>query len=140
MGLNNLRKGRTMRNRMLLPVLALVASALPLGPSAQAARYMEAKPLAEVIKSPVQACGPGAGNRLPVIAWGADIATSLANGNAKRTAPGSIFAERTLDVTLYRQDDFKKQVEDYLACKTPFLRGTVGMLSQAAEGVARDPP
>jgi outer membrane protein OmpA-like peptidoglycan-associated protein len=91
------------------------------------------------VKTPVQACTDAAGNRLPVIAWGADIATSFANGSAKRTAPGSIFAERKLDVTLHRQDDFRKQVEDYLACNTPYLRGTVGMIAQAAEVLARDP-
>src|SRR3989344_8717004 len=129
-----------MHSRMLLWMLAFAASTLPLGLHAQAAKYLEQKPLADVIKTSVRDCGPTAGNNLPVIAWGADIATSFANGNAKRTAAGSIFAERKLDVTLYRQDDFKQQVEDFLACKTPFLRGTVGMISQAAEGVARDPP
>lgn len=128
-----------MRYCMFAGMLAFAASTLPLGHFAQAAKYLDQRPLVDVIKMPVQDCRPDAGNRLPVIAWGADIATSFANGNAKRTAAGSIFAERKLDITLYRQDDFKKQVEDYLACKTPYLRGTVGMIAQAAEVLARDP-
>ncbi|MDP2593895.1 MAG: ABC transporter substrate-binding protein [bacterium] len=127
-----------MHSRMLW-MLAFAASVLPLGAQALAASYIEAKPLAEVIKTPAQACPSSSTIMLPTIAWGADIATSLANGNAKRTAPGSIFAERKLDVTLYRQDDFREQVRDYQACKTAFLRGTIGMLAQAAEVLARDP-
>jgi ABC-type nitrate/sulfonate/bicarbonate transport system substrate-binding protein/outer membrane protein OmpA-like peptidoglycan-associated protein len=107
-------------------------------PEARAVDYMTPEPMAELVKASVRDCGPGE-LRIPVIAWGGDIATSLANGDADRTAPNSILGKAGLDVTLYRQDDFAKQVEDYLTCKTPFLRGTMGMINMAAEVANRDP-
>jgi hypothetical protein len=43
---------------------------------------------------------------LPIITWGGDIATILANGSAKNTAAGSIFDSQGLKFTLKREDDF----------------------------------
>ncbi|MCB9946566.1 MAG: ABC transporter substrate-binding protein [Rhodospirillaceae bacterium] len=99
---------------------------------------MDAVPLADRITAAAANCGEPATLQVPTIAWGADMAASLANGNATRTASGSIFADEGLDITLYRQDDFQAQIEDYLACRTPFIRGTMGMLSQAAAVLGRD--
>ena len=100
--------------------------------------FIDAKPLTEVVTTAVQDCG-GDLSRVPTIAWGADLTTSYANGNATTTQAGSIFADEGLDVTLYRQDDFVRQLEDFLACKTPFLRATNGMLHMAVELLAQDP-
>ena len=104
-----------------------------------AVRYMNPQPLTDIISTSVRDCSVTSLKRVPTIAWGADIATSLANGNAVQTASGSIFADKGLSLVLYRQDDFARQVEDYLSCKTPLLRGTNGMINMAAEVLNRDP-
>ncbi len=130
-----------MKNRNNAFVLAVLGLAtLLLATSAQAVDYIAAKPLTEVIKTPVAACGNFSRELpAPVIQWGPDAGFLVANGNAKRTAPGSIFAGKKLDVSLYRQDDFVQQLKDYMSCKTPFLRGTADMVAVASELLARDP-
>src|SRR6266446_1216182 len=69
---------------------------------------------------------------VPFILWGGDVATFLANGGLE-TQPGTIFARHGLKLKLTRGDDFDQQVKDYVANKTPFLRGTMSMLGQASE-------
>lgn len=118
--------------------VALGLAVLGIG-KAHAIDYVDNAGLSQVIKTPVKSCGSFRELKVPGIAWGADMVELLGNGSAKRTAPGSIFAGHKLDIQLYRQDDFKKQVEDYLTCNTPFLRGTMGMLNQASELLSRDP-
>lgn len=76
---------------------------------------------------------------VPIITWGGDIATTVANGNSRQTSKGSIFDKEGLNITLFRQDDFRKQVEAYLTGQTPYLRGTMGMINMAAEIANRDP-
>lgn len=75
---------------------------------------------------------------VPLITWGGDIATIIANGNSPKTTSGSIFAQKGLSLELVRQDDFKQQVEAYLKGDTPFLRGTMGMINLAAEVLSKD--
>ena len=104
-----------------------------------AARYIQAEPLARVVATPVGPVQSGRPVELPLITWGGDIATILANGNSAATAPGSIFADQGLELNLVRKDDFKSQVEDYLSGKTPYLRGTMGMITMAAEALDKDP-
>ncbi|RWX47354.1 NitT/TauT family transport system substrate-binding protein [Candidatus Electrothrix communis] len=77
--------------------------------------------------------------QVPLITWGGDIATILANGNNKNTAAGSIFAKQNLQLKLTRIDDFKQQVEAYMQGETPYLRGTMGMVNMAAELLNNDP-
>lgn len=117
----------------LCTVVALFATS-----ATMAVDYMELKPLADIVSSDTQACSASGLVRVPVIAWGGDIATSHANGDQKRTAPGSLMARAGLELELYRQDDFAKQVNDYLSCRTPFLRGTMGMLAAASDATNRD--
>ena len=96
-------------------------------------------PLSQVIRAtpgPVSDSGP---IKLPLISWGGDIATILANGNSALTQKGSIFAQKGLSFKLERVDDFKQQVEAYLKGETPFLRGTMGMINMAAETLNRSP-
>jgi len=76
--------------------------------------------------------------QVPLITWGADIQTIYANGNSRNTSKGSLFDQNGIQTKLVREDDFVKQVEDYLSGKTPFLRGTMGMLNQASEVLNRD--
>jgi len=115
----------------LLPMLCRTA--------ALAVQYVDAPPLAKVITAAAADVKAADAVRVPLITWGGDEATILANGNAAKTAPGSIFAQKGLKLQLVREDDFKKQVEAYLRGETPYLRGTLGMVSMAAEVLARDP-
>ncbi|MCK4258185.1 MAG: ABC transporter substrate-binding protein [Halanaerobiales bacterium] len=71
--------------------------------------------------------------KVPLITWGADIATIYGNGNNKETAKNSIFAKQGLKLELFREDDFTKQVEEYISGETPYLRGTLGMINMALE-------
>ncbi len=104
----------------------------------EAAPYIEAPPLAQVIQTPV---GDVRGDtmQVPMITWGGDIATIYGNGNAGRTAKGSIFAQRGLRLKLVREDVFVEQIKAYMRGESPFLRGTMGMLNMAMEVLERDP-
>ena len=77
--------------------------------------------------------------RVPMITWGGDIATILANGNAAKTRSGSIFAGQGLNLELVRQDVFSQQVRDYMQGESPYLRGTLGMINMASELLSKDP-
>lgn len=107
--------------------------------AAQAVQYLDAPPLTKTINAPVADVKAADAIRVPLITWGGDEASILANGNAAKTAPGSIFGKKGLKLNLVREDDFKKQVEAYLRGETPYLRGTLGMVNMAAEVLARDP-
>jgi len=75
---------------------------------------------------------------VPVITWGADLATSFANGNSKTTRSGSIFDQKGLSIKLQREDNFREQVRDFRSGDTPFLRGTVGMMTAASQALCDD--
>jgi ABC-type nitrate/sulfonate/bicarbonate transport system substrate-binding protein/outer membrane protein OmpA-like peptidoglycan-associated protein len=103
-----------------------------------AAQYKQAPPLTDVINAPV---GPVKGKpvQVPLITWGGDIATIYGNGKARETTKESIFARQGLRLKLVREDDFKKQIEAYMSGKSPYLRGTMGMLNMAIEVLSGDP-
>jgi outer membrane protein OmpA-like peptidoglycan-associated protein len=75
---------------------------------------------------------------LPYITWGGDVATFYANGGLE-TKAGSIFAKQGLAFRMTAGDDFVQQVRDYMAGKTPFLRGTFSMIGLASEVIGSDP-
>jgi len=75
---------------------------------------------------------------IPFITWGGDTATFYANGGLE-TKPGTIYDKLGLKIELVNGDDFAKQVENYLARKTDFLRGTFSMLGLASEKINGDP-
>lgn len=77
--------------------------------------------------------------QVPVITWGGDIATILANGDARTTRKGSLFAQAGLDLKLVREDVFDQQVTAYMKGETPYLRGTLGMVNMASELLSADP-
>lgn len=122
---------------VLTTVLALAAQ----GASAPdlKAQYVDSPPLADVIQTPVGEVRKGDEIILPLITWGGDIATILANGNAGTTSSDSIFGRNKLKVKLTRMDDFKNQVEAYMRGDSPYLRGTLGMINMAAEVLNQDP-
>ncbi len=101
--------------------------------------YIDAPPLSEAISQRAGTVERSDTVVLPLITWGADIATIHANGDDLVTQPGSLFAQAGLKFRLQRQDDFKKQVSDFIAGKSPYLRGTAGMIQMAAEVLAKDP-
>jgi ABC-type nitrate/sulfonate/bicarbonate transport system substrate-binding protein/outer membrane protein OmpA-like peptidoglycan-associated protein len=103
------------------------------------AAALQSPPLATEIKSKVGSVKGGKPITVPLITWGGDMATILANGNSTKTSNGSIFSQKGLSLKLVRQDDFKKQVEAYIRGEMPFLRGTMGMVNLAAEVLNQDP-
>ncbi len=110
----------------------------PFGATSAAPTYIDAAPLADIAKVPPAQVAAGR-PMLPLITWGGDIRTIHANGDARRTAAGSLFALAGLDFSLQREDRFQTQVESYLAGRTPYLRGTLGMIAMAAELLSQDP-
>jgi len=119
-------------------LLAIVSSAGLVGGPSLAVQYVNPVPLGKSVTTPV---GPVAAGtvQVPVITWGGDIATVLANGASATTKPGSVFAKQGLQVRLVREDVFSKQVDAYLSGRSPYLRGTLGMINMAAETASRDP-
>ncbi len=88
--------------------------------------------------APIQPVTTGKQVTVPYITWGGDVATFLANGGLT-TESGSLFQASGLQMQLVAGDDFPGQVKNYLTGKSPFLRGTMHMLGQASEVIARDP-
>ncbi len=117
----------------VVPLVLIMMLILPL------AYAVESPPLEQTIRTAVEAVKTRGPIELPLITWGGDIATILANGNALKTASGSIFAQKGLDFKLVREDDFANQVKRYVRGDTPYLRGTMGMLNMAADVLSRDP-
>jgi ABC-type nitrate/sulfonate/bicarbonate transport system substrate-binding protein/outer membrane protein OmpA-like peptidoglycan-associated protein len=105
--------------------------------SAGAVQYVTPAALTKSISVPVGAVAPGT-TQVPVITWGGDVATVLANGAVANTKPASIFSKQGLQLRLVREDVFSKQVEAYLSGRSPYLRGTLGMINMAAEVTSRD--
>jgi len=80
----------------------------------------------------------GKATKVPFILWGGDMATFYGNGGLK-TTEGSVFDKQGLVVELTPGDDFDKQVADYKAGTSPFLRGTFRMIGLASEKIGDDP-
>jgi ABC-type nitrate/sulfonate/bicarbonate transport system substrate-binding protein len=119
----------------------LLLATLLLGTAAASAqpRYVASPPLATSLgKTPVQGVRAGP-VQVPIITWGGDIATIRANGDQAATAAGSAFAQEGLDLRLVREDVFSRQIEAYRAGRSPYLRGTLGMVNMAADLLGADP-
>ncbi len=109
------------------------------GLSGAGVKYTNSPSLSKVVKGDIRDCAGNGTLQVPMIAWGGDIATVHANGDSRKTAKGSIFGGKGLDISLFREDNFAKQVQAYLSCKTPFLRGTMGMINMAGSVTENDP-
>ncbi len=94
--------------------------------------------LAEVVTDPVRDCAPGWNENMPLIAWGADGVVAYANG-ASLENDGGPLGDAGLPLALTVEDSFAAQLRSYLACETPYLRGTLGMLAAAAPVTEFDP-
>ncbi|WP_419811386.1 ABC transporter substrate-binding protein [Bacterioplanoides sp.] len=112
---------------LMMPALALAAP-----------DYIQFKPLDEVVRTKVSNVRSGT-KVLPVITWGGDIATIYANGSAADTQKNSYIGKAGLQYIIKREDEFANQVRNYLSGRTPFLRGTMGMLTSASDILQNDP-
>jgi ABC-type nitrate/sulfonate/bicarbonate transport system substrate-binding protein/outer membrane protein OmpA-like peptidoglycan-associated protein len=74
--------------------------------------------------------------RVPLITWAADGVTMSANGGLAANPNSALARAVQMPVQLELVDDFDEQVKNYVAGKTPFLRGTVGMIALAGEALA----
>ena len=130
-------KTRTLTTKTLsaLTAAALLAGMASVSTCAAATKYIESPPLSKVVKQGIVPVREGGAMQLPIITWGGDIATILANGSAKTTAPGSIFDAQGLKFSLKREDDFTGQIGDYMRGESAYLRCTLGMLNQAIEAL-----
>ncbi len=118
--------------------LATLTCFLAVSPAAHAGVQTETpKPLSEQSMPTTGNYNTDNVQRMPVIAWGADLATIHANGGAT-TASGSYMDRAGLDIKLYRQDDFAQQVRDFKSGKTNYLRGTAGMIFAASDVLCDD--
>ena len=114
--------------------LLIVALACSSGPALAGA----GDPLVETVSEPVRDCAPGWNPNMPLIAWGADGTVAYANG-ASLHNKGGLLGDAGLALNLSLVDRFETQLEAYLSCKTPYLRGTLGMLAAAAPVTEFDP-
>lgn len=124
----------TMNKRCLqlygVALVLLCAVAGPVGAEAPFKDLVGAVPVGDVTQlTPLQT---------PYITWGGDMATFYANGGLA-TKQGTIFQSQGLNLKLTPGDDFVQQVRDYLAGKTPFLRGTFHMIGLASEVIGANP-
>ncbi|NQU06343.1 MAG: nitrate ABC transporter substrate-binding protein [Calditrichaeota bacterium] len=113
--------------RRLLFIISISVFLLTLhSATAQQIEYLDAKPMSQMVRVQVQPVKTSKTISVPLITWGGDVATILANTDG-------IFQQEGLDVTLFREDNFAKQVEKCLSGETPYLRGTMGMINAAAD-------
>ena len=94
--------------------------------------------LAEAVTDSVRDCASGWNQNMPLIAWGADGVVAYANG-ASLENDGGPLGDAGLPLNLTIEDSFETQLKSYLACDTPYLRGTLGMLAAAAPVTEFDP-
>jgi ABC-type nitrate/sulfonate/bicarbonate transport system substrate-binding protein/outer membrane protein OmpA-like peptidoglycan-associated protein len=87
--------------------------------------YVDVRSLGKVVTPRLKPVEPGA-KGVYVITWGGDV--SLVYGVQE-----GLFRAQGLDVTLHLENDFAQQVQAVLDGKTPYLRGTMGMINAAAE-------
>ncbi len=108
-----------------LVVVLLMSSAV----FAQSVDYVGPQPLSEVVNTYARPVSSGT-VKIPLITWGGDVATILAKQNG-------VFKQEGLNVSLFREDNFAKQVDMCLSGETPYLRGTMGMINAASEAVKK---
>ena len=72
---------------------------------------------------------------MPLITGAADGVTVSANGGLAPNPNSSLARAVKMPLQLEVVDDFDEQVKNYIAGKTPFLRGTVGMIALVSEAL-----
>ncbi|MEL6267932.1 MAG: ABC transporter substrate-binding protein, partial [Pseudomonadota bacterium] len=110
-------------------LIATLAVALATAPTLAVAEPGDL--LAETVTTGVRDCAPGWDPDMPLIAWGADGVVAHANGG-DLSGTGGLLGAAGLSLNLTVEDNFEAQLEAFLTCDTPYLRGTLGMLAAAA--------
>lgn len=87
--------------------------------------YLQAKPLVEQLANTKLSPVKNGNLRLPIITWPGDVPTVY-------TEQEGLFKAEGLNIELFCENDFAKQVRGVLDGETPFLRGDLGMISEAA--------
>jgi len=126
------------KKALALSAISVTVVFLALSGLGHAVQYVQMKPLEQIINIRAESVKPGNIDKLPLITWGGDEATILANGNSIKTKPGSLLAQKGLNFELVWMDDFKKQVEMFLQGEMWLLRGTMGMINMASAVCAKD--
>ncbi len=98
----------------------------PLTAWAQQQEVLRATPLYQSISAKKGNVRNTSKTPVPLITWGGDVATVYAEKEG-------VFKANGLDVSLFAENNFPKQVERCLSGETPYLRGTMGMINAAAE-------
>lgn len=114
-----------------LSCLLLVATT-PAAFAAGSVEFMQPKPLfnADLLKTVHLKPVKSGVLKVPTITWPGDVATVF-------TETDGIFKQEGLNVQLFCENDFAKQVKGVLEGETPLLRGTMGMVNAAAETFAK---
>lgn len=107
-------------------IFFLLVSMSYLDINAQNINYQTVKPLSETVSPNLRSIKSSSTIKLPLITWGGDVATVLADMDGT-------FKNEGLNVSLFREDDFKKQVQMCISGETPYLRGTMGMINAASD-------
>lgn len=76
---------------------------------------------------------------VPAITWGGDSSTIAANRGVEPSRESAYAKIAGFQVKIALQDDFTKQLEDYVSGKSPCLRGTLDMIALASEALAKNP-
>ena len=113
---------------LMMMIVALGALA---GPAAASIEYQKARPLVDVVSATARPVSTSGKVQVPLITWGGDVATIHALEKGHLRAEG-------IDAELFVENNFPKQVEAVLSGRTPYLRGTIGMINAAAEVFERE--
>ncbi len=104
-------------------------------PVSAAPQYIKSTPMNEKVISTTAKVKASNCKELPIITWGGDVNTIYANGTALRTKSSSLLGKEGLCFQLKRVDSFLEQVNRYKSGKTPYLRGTMGMIALASDAI-----
>jgi NitT/TauT family transport system substrate-binding protein len=102
-------------------------------------QFINPQPLADRINTKVGPVKRTSPMRVPMITWGGDMVSILANGMSTKTQANSPMAKAGLNYEFVLQDNFDKQLQDYLSGASPYLRCTIGMCNQALDLINKDP-
>ncbi|MAS94591.1 MAG: hypothetical protein CMO55_15435 [Verrucomicrobiales bacterium] len=74
--------------------------------------------------------------QIPMITWAADGVTVSSNEGTKANPDSPLAKAMGVSAELELVDNFDTQVKNYISGKSPFLRGTVGMINLASEALS----
>ena len=115
-------------------ILCLLAGAL-----AGTAQAAPGDPLKDRVDAGIRDCRQSDTLRVPMRSSGFDLVPLYGNGYTLATDGGSPFDDKGLDIELFRENDFVRQLEAYRQCETPILRATQAQLQFAATVTGSDP-